>query len=377
MMPMIQADVHFVQISEMKMSLKPVVFAFLGLAGSLAAFSRTALAQSAPSPILVKEFIYETAPFPSCHASTIVETRDKTLLAAWFGGAYERASDVKIWISRRKETGVDKKGGETTAWSVPKRVAEGKDADGNPLPTWNPVLFQPGKGPLLLFYKVGPSPAKWWGMLMTSDDSGATWSEPKRLPDGILGPIKDKPIELSDGTLLCPSSDESDGWKLHMESTTDLGATWSKTPALNEGHKIRQIQPTLLDHGKGVLQFLSRSDAGKIFQGWSADNGKTWAETTPTDLPNPNSGIDAVQLKDGRSLLVFNPSSKNRHPLAVAVSPDGRHWGNPIPIEDTDGPELSYPAVIQTSDGKVHITYTWARKRIRHVELDPADARFK
>jgi predicted neuraminidase len=315
-----------------------------------------------PAPMVGREFIYESASFPSCHASTIVQTRDNSLLAAWFGGAYERASDVKIYIAHKDQGG----------WSAPREVASGSDHSGKPLPTWNPVLFQPSKGPLMLFYKVGPSPAEWWGMLITSEDSGKTWSKPKRLPDGILGPIKDKPIELSDGTILCPSSDESNGWQLHIERTTDFGRTWTKTNSLNEGHNVRQIQPTLLDHGNGSIQFLSRSDAGKIFQSWSTDTGKSWEPTTATDLPNPNSGIDAVQLHDGRSLIVYNPSTKSRHPIAISVSKDGRHWNAPITLEDTNGPELSYPAVIQSSDGRVHITYTWERKRIRHVTVDPA-----
>jgi predicted neuraminidase len=333
-----------------------------GLSFSLLILAPAALADDVHGgSVITKEFVFESAPFPSCHASTIVEARDGTLLTAFFGGAHEGAPDVAIWMARLNES----------KWANPVRIATGSDASGKPLPCYNPVLFQPRKGPLLLFYKVGPSPAHWWGMMMTSSDSGATWAAPRKLPDGILGPIKDKPIELSDGTLLCPSSDESDGWKMRMEQTSDQGLTWTKTPALNEGHKIRQIQPTLLDHGNGKLQFLSRTDAKLIYQSWSTDNGKTWAPTTPTDLPNPNSGIDAVQLKDGRSLLVYNPSATERHPLSIALSPDGLHWGSPIVIEDTNGPELSYPAVIQTTDGKVHITYTWERKRIRHVVVDP------
>jgi predicted neuraminidase len=316
-------------------------------------------AQQTPS-VSLREFIFESAPFPSCHASTIAETGDGTLLSAFFAGTREGAPDVGIWISRLKDS----------KWTVPTRIATGADPSGKPLPCYNPVLFQPRKGPLLLFFKVGPSPAYWWGMMMTSSDCGATWSPSRRLPAGILGPIKNKPIQLLDGSLLCPSSDESDGWKLHIEKTADLGLTWTKTPPLNEGHKIREIQPTLLDHGSDKLQFLCRTDNGRIFESWSNDAGKTWDATVPTDLPNPNSGIDAVQLQDGRSLLVYNPSKTDRHPLAFSLSNDGRTWGAPVNIEDTDGPELSYPAVIQASDGKVHITYTWERQRIRHVVID-------
>ena len=76
-------------------------------------------------------------------------------------------------------------------------------------PCWNPVLFDvPGAG-LMLFYKVGPSPQTWWGMVRTSRDSGRTWSEARRLPDGILGPIKNKPVRLADGTLVAGSSTET------------------------------------------------------------------------------------------------------------------------------------------------------------------------
>jgi predicted neuraminidase len=312
--------------------------------------------------ILLSEFIYETAPYPSCHASTIAQTKDG-LVAAWFGGTRERATDVGIWVARH----------DGKSWSTAVEVATGKDADGKPIATWNPALFQPKEGPLLLFYKVGPSPALWWGMMTTSADGGATWSEPRRLPDGILGPIKDKPIQLANGTLVCPSSTEGDGgWRIHMEFTKDLGATWTKTDPLNDGKQLRLIQPTLLDHGPGNLQLLCRSRSQKIYQSFSSDDGKTWSAPEPTTLPNPNSGIDAVLLKDGRSLVVYNDSPTERHPINVAVSRDGKNWGKPVLIEDTTGPQLSYPAVIQSGDGLVHITYTWERKRIRHVVLDPA-----
>jgi predicted neuraminidase len=175
--------------------------------------------------ILLSEFIYEKAPYPSCHASTIAQTKDG-LVAAWFGGTAERAPDVGIWVARR----------DGKSWSTGIEVATGTDADGKPIATWNPVLFQPKDGPLLLFYKVGPKPAAWWGMMMNSTDGGATWSRPRRLPDGILGPIKDKPIQLADGTLICPSSTEGEGGRrMHMEFTSDLGATWTKTEPLNVG----------------------------------------------------------------------------------------------------------------------------------------------
>jgi predicted neuraminidase len=310
--------------------------------------------------VLVSEFIFKTAPFPSCHASTIVQT-PTGLVAAWFGGTHERAPDVGIWISRNDGTG----------WSPVREVANGIQPTGPRLPCWNPALFLPKNGPLMLFYKIGPSPETWWGMMMTSTDDGVTWSTPRKLPDGIIGPAKDKPIQLSDGSILCPSSTEDHGAQIHFETTTDLGATWTKTDSLNDGHDIRLIQPTLLDHGNGLIQYLCRNRKGNIYQGWSTDNGKTWKDLGPTDLSNPNSGIDSVQLKDGRSLLVYNDSPDERTPLNVAISPDGKTWKSVIVLED-DEAQFSYPAVIQTSDGLVHIVYTWKRKSIAHCVLDPS-----
>src|SRR5690349_1115691 len=157
---------------------------------------------AAESPAIVKsEFIYESAPFPSCHASTLVETKDG-LVAAWFGGTHEKHPDVSIWSARL----------QGDRWTAPVEVANGVQTDGMRFPTWNPVLFQPKTGPLLLFYKVGPSPSEWWGMLMTSQDGGKTWAKPERLPNGILGPIKNKPVQLASGDILCPTSSEDNGW---------------------------------------------------------------------------------------------------------------------------------------------------------------------
>jgi predicted neuraminidase len=325
-----------------------------------AAFGICASAQL-PSAVLQSEFIYETAPTPECHASTIVETGDR-LVAAWFGGTHERNPDVGIWVSRR----------ENGKWTTPIEVANGVESPAKRHPAWNPVLFQPKPGPLLLFYKVGPSPSTWWGMLMTSDDAGKTWSVPRRLPEGILGPIKNKPVQLDNGDLLCPTSSEHDGWRVHFERSSDLGKTWSATPPLNDGRQLGAIQPSILFHPGDKLQALGRTRQGKIFEIWSEDNGKTWGKMSLTALPNPSAGTDAVTLKDGRHLLVYNHSTKGRSPLNAVVSEDGKRWFAASVLEnDPAAPSgFSYPAVIQTSDELVHVTYTWKRLRIKHVVLD-------
>lgn len=327
-----------------------------------------ALAQAQSSAVVKSEFIFEQAPFPSSHASTVVETRDG-LVAAWFGGTRERHPDVGIWVSRH----------DGKQWSAPAEAANGVQPDGTRLPTWNPVLFQPSNGPLVLFYKVGPSPSTWWGIARTSTDNGRTWSAAIRLPDGILGPIRAKPIELRPGVMLAGSSTEHDGWVVHMERYSGAwtaealanAANWQKSAPVNAKEEFGAIQPTILMHSPTSLQILCRTRQGVIAEAWSQDEGKTWSRMTATKLPNPSAGIDSVRLKEGGFLLVYNPSAKSRGKLEVARSPDGRAWQPFAVLEDQSTGEYSYPAMIQTRDGLVHVTYTWRRERIKHVILRP------
>ena len=313
---------------------------------------------SAQAQIEKSAFIYETAPYPSCHASTIEET-PSGLVAAWFGGKHEKNPDVGIWFSQY----VNGK------WDTPVEVANGVQGDGRRYPLWNPVLLQvPGKE-LILFYKEGPAPDAWWGMLKRSFDGGKTWSAAEKLPKDIYGPVKNKAVLLKDGTLLCPSSSEDNDWRLHMEFTRDGGKTWSRTGPLNDGVTTSAIQPSILFLPDGRLQLVCRSENGFVLQAFSSDLGRTWTALEPSTLVNPNSGIDAVTLKDGRHVIVYNPVKKGRSPISLAISSDGKTWKDIATLENEPGEEFSYPAVIQTKDGKVHITYTWKRKKIKHVIL--------
>jgi predicted neuraminidase len=319
--------------------------------------------------VLRSEFIFERAPFPSSHASTIVETRGG-LVAAWFGGTRERDPDVGIWVSRRDASG----------WTPPVEVANGVQADGTRHPCWNPVLFQPSSGPLVLFYKVGPSPSQWWGMARTSPDGGGTWSAAIKLPPGILGPIRAKPIEILPGVMLAGSSTEDDGWVAHMErfggpwdaQGLATAAAWQKSGPLNAKDEFGVIQPTILVHSATEIQILLRSRQRVIAEAWSKDDGVSWGRVTATSLPNPSAGIDALRLTDGRFLLVYNPSPTSRATLALGVSGDGKAWRQVTMLEDESQGEFSYPAMIQSHDGQVHITYTWRREKIKHVAIDPS-----
>ncbi|MCY3928436.1 MAG: exo-alpha-sialidase [Acidobacteria bacterium] len=333
---------------------------------------------AAENGVVLAEFIFNDAPHPECHASTIAETASGALVAAWFGGTAERNADVGIWFSRLG----------TGGWTVPVEVANGVQRDGVRYPTWNPVLYQsPRDGaPLLLFYKVGPSPPEWWGMVMESEDDGRTWSEPRRLPDGILGPIKNKPITLADGSLLAGSSIEDapdpPAWRAHFERSTDLGRNWTRTDRLAgktaTGEDFWIIQPTIFTLGGGELLAMFRSKQSCIAASRSADDGRTWGPIYATGLLNPDAGVDGLTLADGRHLLVYNHKVRrngawagSRSRLNVALSDDGETWDASLMLEDQDG-EYSYPAVIQTGDGRVHVTYTHRRTRIRHFVLDPA-----
>ncbi|WP_114938836.1 sialidase family protein [Mucilaginibacter endophyticus] len=323
--------------------------------------------------IVKDEFIYDKAPYPECHAATIAET-PSGLVASWFGGTKERNPDVCIWVSRFV-------GGK---WTESINVANGIQNDTLRYACWNPVLYQVPKGELQLYYKMGPSPAKWKGFVKTSKDGGITWSEQKALPDGILGPIKNKPVLLKNGTLLSPVSTEGKAWQVHFEATKDFGKNWTMIGPISDGKDLKAIQPSILTYKDGSLQALCRSQNRAILSTWSKDGGQTWSPLEKTNLPNNNSGTDAVTLKDGRQLLVYNHvlppgnlAKGARTPLNVAVSKDGITWYAALILEDSPISQYSYPSVIQTSDGMVHVVYTWRRQKIKHVIIDPAKLELK
>jgi predicted neuraminidase len=321
---------------------------------------------AAPPGLVSAQFIYQQAPFPECHASTIEQT-PQGIVAAWFGGTAERNPDVCIWMAHY----------DASSWSEPVQVADGIQSADLRYPCWNPVLYQVPDGPLLLFYKVGPSPSAWWGMVKSSTDHGQTWSEAQRIAAPHLGPIKNKPIPLADGTILCGSSDESDGWIVYMETCDRAAENWTRSAPLNAKTTMKAIQPTILRYSAQRLQILCRTDQEVMAEAWSDDDGRSWTQLTAASLPNPNAGFDGVTLRDGRQLLVYNHAVRRgaypsgREVLNVATSRNGQQWQAVMKLEQHRDSEYSYPAVMQAADGKVHITYTYRRERIKHVVLDP------
>jgi len=318
--------------------------------------------------------IFARGSLGQAHASSIVETANG-LVATWYAGPTEGNSNVEIYVSRNLGSG----------WSTPVSVATGIQPSGPRVATWNPVLFYTAPNELRLFYKVGANTSIWYGEERTSNNNGVTWSAPVRTSSlvtsntsGIdyIGPDKNKPVRLSNGDILSPSATVVGGWKVHFGRSSDNGQTWQVGNFINSpaGSGPDVIQPTLLQHSDGRLQALMRDqNRQNIMQSWSSDNGLTWSAVTPTSLPNNSSGIDAATLKDGSFLLVYNPVTSGRSPLTVAHSVDGLNWQNVLSLENTPGREFSYPAVIQASNGLVHITYTYSnptlRETIKHVVI--------
>lgn len=313
------------------------------------------------------EFAGGELPVPSVHASTVVELPNGDLMAAWFGGTREGAADVAIWGSRRTSAG----------WSAAKELVREPN-----IAAYNPVLFYPGDGLLWLYYKFGPSPGSWSAGRMSSRDAGVTWSVAEHLPAGLYGPIRAKPLVMADGTILSGTSVESYGsWACWVERSTDHGRTWRRigpiaapaslaTRATEPGKAYGIIQPSLISMGGRHVRMYARSTPaiGRIVTADSMDGGLTWSEVRVTSLPNPNSGIDAVRLKDGRVVVVYNRSTSERTPLKLAVSTDGEAWRDFMDLETEPG-EFSYPAMVQARNGDLLITYTWQRKNIRFVRV--------
>lgn len=309
--------------------------------------------------VLSSEFVYDSADFPSCHASTLVETEDG-LLAAWFGGSYESHPDVCIYCASY----------DGSRWSDPIRAADGVVSDSLRFPCWNPVLFRLPGGEIALYYKVGPNPREWWGEYKLSFDEGKTWGPKTALPEGILGPIKNKPLGLPDGTVLYPTSVEytPDCWRVFIERSKGDLTGWETLAIDNNG--FNAIQPALFFH-KGRLEMLCRTQEGVLAKASSDDFGQTWTPLQETNLQNNNSGIDGLVLKDGLRLLVCNPIREGRNKLDILGSYDGIEWTSLLTLEDQPEGEFSYPAIIQRENGTVDVSYTYNRRKIKHVSLLP------
>ncbi|KAE8657954.1 BNR/Asp-box repeat family protein isoform 2 [Hibiscus syriacus] len=319
---------------------------------------------------LREEFTFPPVLLPSKVVMRHYREVEKDFLVAYFGGSYEGAPDVKIWLQKYKDG----------HWFPPVVIDEQPD-----VPMWNPVLFKLPSQELLLFYKVGQEVQKWSGCMKRSYDKGVTWTKREQLPPGILGPSKNKypddvslaclkPILLENGLLLCGSSVESwNSWGSWVEVVITDPYVNCYTPLMFENAvfilmmKIDRLHQTPVYPGRRTLRVLMRSfeGIGKVCMSESNDGGQHWDYVKPTELPNPNSGwYRWIKLRDGRFLLAYNTIS--RGVLKVALSTDdGDSWDEVLTLEENLEMEFSYPAVIEDSDGLIHITYTYDRTQIK------------
>lgn len=329
--------------------------------------------------LLTREYVLkESQSFAKCFATTTVQLKNSRILTAWVGGSAEGYTDTGIWMAQRYQC----------KWSEPTLVAKIDEQ-----PHWNPVLFKAPDERVHLFFKAGSGLREWNTWRMISSDEGATWSDPEALKNEgdsyPHGPVKNKPIILSDGICLAPNSHEGKhAWNVFVDRSEDGGITWEQMDPLvcrnkecfehqkpsNSPRELDSaslaangfIQPTLWESEPGNVHMVVGATTGKLYRSDSTDGGETWAALYPAELPNNHSAIDIVKLPDGSLVLAFNPVSEKgvpRTPLSLAISLDnGNTWAHRMDLETEDG-EFSYPSLISTSRG-IALTYTCNQKCI-------------
>jgi len=299
-------------------------------------------------------------PFAQSHASTIIKL-DEGFLLAWFAGSHEKNDDVGIWMAK----------GQPGNWSAPYLAVKIRND-----PHWNPVLFRTPEDRIYLYFKVGKEIDFWETWVQYTDDDGETWSEPQELVPGDKGgrgPVRNRPVILSNGTWLAPASTELNKvWDVFIDRSEDGGKTWTATEKVAMDRNIIKgegvIQPALWESKPGHVHMLMRSSSGKICRSDSEDYGKTWSPVVETELPNNNSGIDVAHISGESLALIYNPVGENwgkRYPITVAISNDnGKTWPIKYDIEKGEGnDELSYPSIYYDGENLI-ACYTWNRDKI-------------
>jgi predicted neuraminidase/peroxiredoxin len=309
------------------------------------------------------EMIFEKIPGVAVvHCSTVAEAPNGDILCLWYGGSYESAEDQSLFLARQKK-------GESS-WSVVERIIGPSD-----MPPGNAVLFQnPQKRMQILWGRMeSKRPIRrgsGWGecrlMQRFSDDNGATWSADTEIPDSMGSLPRNLPLTLKDGTFALPVSGESAGNRgSYLMLLQPDGVTWTRSGVATGGS-----QPTVIQRDNGDLLSLMRRQP-RIMESVSTDGGKTWSNSKPTDLKNPGSGICMTRLKSGRIVLAFNDTDQDdRTPFNVIQSYDGGETWMDIRILEADWGEFSYPSIMQSSEGRIHLTYTYRRFTIKHSVFD-------
>lgn len=310
------------------------------------------------------ELIFEKAPGAVAHhCSTITEAANGDLLCVWYGGSYESAEDQVLFIARRRKG--------QRAWTDPAVLVR------NPgQPPGNSVVFRDGLGRIWVVYGRMESRrpirrGSGWGecrlLYRISEDHGVTWGGDQEISGSFGSLPRNAPITLQSGALALPLTGHVEGTRgSFLLKTSDNGATWERSGVIAGGS-----QPTIVQRSDGSLLAFMRREP-RIVRSESHDEGRTWTPPEKTDFKNPDAGIAMTRLANGHLLLVFNDTETERTPLSIARSVDeGATWEEPLKLEANPG-EYSYPCIIQSSDGRIHVTYTYRRYSIKHVEMDEA-----
>jgi predicted neuraminidase len=334
-----------------------------------------ALATNAAS-FFSEDVVNPDSPHPMSHVPSMCQLPDGRLVATWYAGSREGAGDVAIYMSTKRPG--------DTRWSPPRaivtRASASRDLNRYVRKVGNAVIFADGAGRLLLLY-VTVSIGGWSGSslnLTTSNDGGSTWTRGQRL---TLSPffnlaelVKNAPAALVYGQWAVPIYHELIGTfpeVLWLEETADgVRATKSRVSAGWFGY-----QPALTPLSpNSALAVLRNDDSEKALSAArTEDGGATWSEPRALNLPNPDAGLDALRLSDGRLILAFNDSKTGRENLRLALSTDeGQTWTRIATFAEEPGEDFSYPFLMQASNGDVHLLYAWKRSAIRHVVFNIA-----
>ncbi len=334
-------------------------------------------ARTNDAPEFHEQFVDPRFVQPSAHVSSICELPGGRMAAVWYAGSREGARDVALYIATR-DTGV------SNAWSTPVSVGTHKAAGGETFryvkKVGNGIVFTGTNNQLHLLY-VTTSFGGWSCSqlnLKTSTDGGAAWSRSRRLGlspfFNISELVKNAPAPTADGGFVVPIYHEVMGKfseLLWLRPSAD-GFEAIKTRAFG-GRTAFQSSLVAINETNALMLCRAAGPVKKIHATRTSDGGRTWSALETIDLPNSNSGLDAIRLWDGRLLLAFNDTDSDRDNLRLAISADdGATWKRAATLVAETGEEFSYPTVLQTSDGLIHVTYTWKRKGIKEATFNVA-----
>ncbi len=327
-------------------------------------------------PVFSEDIINPNSSEAMVHVASICELRDGGLAATWYGGSREGARDVAIYFATRERG--------KSEWSKPKAIVRpesaARDLNRAIQKVGNPILFSDGAGKLWLVY-VSITIGGWSGSSLNvtaSDDAGQSWAASQRL---TLSPffniselVKNGPTALGNGGWAVPVYHELFGKfpELLWLRGTEAGVSASKT-RIAGGRSGFQPAMVPLSTNQALAVLRDTSPRRLISEARTENGGRSWSSAEVLDLPNPDSGLDAIRLGDGRLLLAFNDSATGRDNLRLAVSADeGGSWKRVATLAEEKGAEFSYPFLLRTRDGNIHAVFTWKRKAIKHVTFNEA-----